>query len=321
MPVAKRKNKSALTHFEVKAMKCEAGKDYVDMIDRGSGNNGFGVRVWANGKKVFYYKFSLDGKLKYMTLGVFPEKGKTEENKTSLEEARTRFLAAQALVRKDLDPRKNKGPAVTDDIEEAVENVPAEEPKKNDFTVQQVIDNYLDKATRLEGYSVKNIDNIKYTFNASVPKEWMALLAADINKDMITRLLDSIARGCEYGSKVVTKRPTPGQAKNTLKALRTAWSYAKSIGMVSENPFKDIILKHTIPEMIHKPRERYLPQDEVFTIWHGLALPPGAESVRRALKMILATAQRPGEVTGMHRSEIKKEPTGTWWTIPTERTK
>jgi integrase len=35
------------------------------------------------------------------------------------------------------------------------------------------------------------------------------------------------------------------------------------------------------------------------------------------LKLILITAQRPGEVIGMHASEID----GNWWTIPVERSK
>jgi integrase len=39
--------------------------------------------------------------------------------------------------------------------------------------------------------------------------------------------------------------------------------------------------------------------------------------VRRALKLVLVTAQRPGEVIGMHGSEID----GRWWTVPTGRAK
>ena len=39
--------------------------------------------------------------------------------------------------------------------------------------------------------------------------------------------------------------------------------------------------------------------------------------IRRALKLILVTGQRPGEVAGMYYGEIK----GDWWTIPAARTK
>jgi integrase len=37
----------------------------------------------------------------------------------------------------------------------------------------------------------------------------------------------------------------------------------------------------------------------------------------RAIRLILTTAQRPGEVIGMHSSEIE----GHWWTIPADRAK
>jgi integrase len=40
-------------------------------------------------------------------------------------------------------------------------------------------------------------------------------------------------------------------------------------------------------------------------------------AVRAALKLVLITAQRPGEVAGIHTSEID----GNWWTIPAERSK
>jgi len=39
--------------------------------------------------------------------------------------------------------------------------------------------------------------------------------------------------------------------------------------------------------------------------------------IRRALKLVLVTCQRPGEVIGLHVSEID----GRWWTIPKERAK
>jgi integrase len=42
-----------------------------------------------------------------------------------------------------------------------------------------------------------------------------------------------------------------------------------------------------------------------------------SDKTKRALKLILVTAQRPGEVIGIHSSEID----GCWWTIPAERSK
>lgn len=42
-----------------------------------------------------------------------------------------------------------------------------------------------------------------------------------------------------------------------------------------------------------------------------------SEDARRALRLILVTAQRPGEVAGIHTREID----GRWWTLPQGRSK
>ena len=68
-----------------------------------------------------------------------------------------------------------------------------------------------------------------------------------------------------------------------------------------------------------EPRERKLDEEEIKTLWDALDSPTLVMSpeIRRALKLILVTAQRPGEVAGMHSGEIRDE----WWTIPSSRTK
>ena len=42
-----------------------------------------------------------------------------------------------------------------------------------------------------------------------------------------------------------------------------------------------------------------------------------SDYIKQALRLMLITAQRPGEVIGMHTGEIN----GDWWTIPSERAK
>jgi len=87
--------------------------------------------------------------------------------------------------------------------------------------------------------------------------------------------------------------------------------------MVEFNPFTGITA--AIPSVAPKTRDRVLTADELKTIWNTLNDPTayGLESVKRALLLTLITAQRPGEVAGMHRDEIH----GNWWIIPKERTK
>jgi integrase len=62
-----------------------------------------------------------------------------------------------------------------------------------------------------------------------------------------------------------------------------------------------------------------LSEQEVRTLWNGIERTDLNMSLemRKALKLVLLTGQRPGEVAGMHTSEID----GEWWTIPAERAK
>jgi integrase len=64
-------------------------------------------------------------------------------------------------------------------------------------------------------------------------------------------------------------------------------------------------------------RERTLNESEINTFWNNLSLAGISDNIERALKLVLITAQRPGEVSGMHTNEID----GQWWTIPSSRTK
>jgi integrase len=66
-------------------------------------------------------------------------------------------------------------------------------------------------------------------------------------------------------------------------------------------------------------RDRALSEAEIKTLWASLDrkdLNMSGEN-KRALKLVLLTAQRPGEVIGLHTKEID----GNWWTIPAERSK
>jgi integrase len=64
-------------------------------------------------------------------------------------------------------------------------------------------------------------------------------------------------------------------------------------------------------------RERTLSEAEIKNLWWSIDNAAMSDEISRALKLVLVTAQRPGEVTGMRSREIE----GRWWTIPEERAK
>jgi len=71
-------------------------------------------------------------------------------------------------------------------------------------------------------------------------------------------------------------------------------------------------------------KDRILSDDELRVLWGALVQPEAVTcDVADALRFILLTGQRPGEVAGMSQGEIIdfRKPAGARWEIPAERTK
>lgn len=113
----------------------------------------------------------------------------------------------------------------------------------------------------------------------------------------------------------VIHRGGKGAARNAHRVVRSVFDYAFQREYILKNPF--IGLAKAVPALRQKDRIRVLSEDEIKTVWHEIDAGPGDPFTKRAIKLVLVTAQRPGEVAGMHGREID----GEWWTIPGERTK
>lgn len=106
------------------------------------------------------------------------------------------------------------------------------------------------------------------------------------------------------------------------------WQYGVERELVEFNPFAEIRAARSIPAMKQESRERILSDDEIKHLWTAIDTGGGSDSTRRALKLMLLTGQRSGEVCGMHSREIQ---VGVgrprcqvcrrcgWWTIPATR--
>ncbi|MGN8160626.1 tyrosine-type recombinase/integrase [Salinisphaera sp. SWV1] len=124
----------------------------------------------------------------------------------------------------------------------------------------------------------------------------------NVNRRDIATLLDRIVQ-----------RGAPIQANRTLACVRRMFNFAVERGLMDVSPASHI--RAPSPEA---PRMRVLSDDEIAEFWQALHEYSGtSEPMRRALKLILLTAQRPGEVAAMRADEIN----GHWWTIPAERAK
>jgi integrase len=241
-------------------------------------SNGFGIRVLPSGVKTWFFIYRIDGKRRFMNLGHYPA--------VSLSDARRKYRKAFNLYEQGKDPA-------------AVEDQAREERRKAP-TVEELCSGYIERHARRFKKSWAKDEQI---LNRDVVPAWGKRKAADIAKRDVILLLEGIVN-----------RGAPGMANNTFQIIRKMFNYAVEKDILQHTPCSGVKLPS--PKLA---RERTLSEDEIKTLWKSLDrtdLNMGLDS-KRALRLILVTAQRPGEVIGMHTSEID----GEWWTIPSERAK
>ena len=113
----------------------------------------------------------------------------------------------------------------------------------------------------------------------------------------------------------IVDRGSPGTANNTFKIIRKMFNWAIKKDILEVSPCDRVDMPG--PLVV---KDRALDADEIKTLWNSLNNDKTVSmipEVRQMLKLILITAQRPGEVSGLHTREID----GEWWNIPAERSK
>ena len=273
--------KMVFTDIFIRKLKPEAKK-----FIRSEGN-GFTIRVMPSGVKAFLYIYAFDGKRREMVLGHYdPGYVNSTTNIGSLAEARQKFEDARRKVASGIDPLAEK-------------ELIAEE-RRLAPTVEDLCDEYIKHWSKPRK---KSWENDERTLNKDVIPAWSKIKAKDISKRDIVLLLEG-----------VVKRGSPIAANRIRALLHKMFTFAVDRDIIESNPCAGV--KPLSPE---KPKERVLSEEEIKTLWEnldktGLIMSP---EIKRALKLILVTGQRPGEVAGMHRREINER----WWTIPSERSK
>lgn len=191
---------------------------------------------------------------------------------------------AYELVKNGLDPIK---------IEQQ-----AKEEREKALTVTKLVGEYLKKHAVHKKDSGKSD---KRLLEKEIVPHWGNRKAEDIKKRDVILLLESIF-----------DRGTPAMCNQVLKITRKMFNFAIERDILQSTPFLGV--KALAPNV---KRERVLTKAEIKTLWGNLDGAEMSNEIKRCLKLVLLTAQRPGEVVGMHTSEIK----GEWWTIPAARSK
>lgn len=112
----------------------------------------------------------------------------------------------------------------------------------------------------------------------------------------------------------IKKRGAPVMANRTVALVKRLYNWAQDRDAVNVNPGGRVR-----PLTKEAPRERVLSNEEIQNFWHSLERLSAKPGTRAALKLVLTTAQRPGECAGIAWEEIDFQQ--GLWTIPPEKSK
>lgn len=240
--------------------------------------NGLTLMVYPSGVKTFFYVFKMDGKNHRLRLGTYPH--------CSLGDARNKHGKAWAQRRNGINP--------------VLEHRRANDERLKAPTIKQLANDYLEKYAKVHKRSWKNDEQI---LEKDVLPAWGDRKAEDIRKRDVIALLEAIV-----------DRGAPNQSGQVLKIVRRMMNWAVERDILESSPCH--LVKPLAPAV---KKERALTAEEIRTFWRALDADGVriADSMRRGLRLILVTGQRPGECLGMVGEELD----GKWWTLPPERTK
>ena len=202
----------------------------------------------------------------------------------TLETARDRFDDAKRKVKNGIDPLE--------------EQEQAKQERIHAPTVADLIKEYIKK--HAEPNKRGWMEDKRLLKKDALPA-WGNLKAKDIKKRDVVLLLEKIV-----------ERGSPGSANNNFKVIRKMFRFAVQRDILEHSPCDGVVM----PAPLNRG-DRVLTEQEIRTFWRNLDICHVSDEIRRALRLVLTTGQRPGEVIGMHTRELDDR----WWTIPVERSK
>ena len=241
---------------------------------------GLYLRVYSNGRKAFVHRYWINGKERLVTL----EGLELTPKSTEAEMAKAMAQARATVATQKEQAKGGTDPAIERDLKaHHIRTMP---------TLAEFADTYIERHAKPN------------------KKSWMndrRMLDADILPALGSLPLDKVER--KHMIAMLDKKQEAGAVvmrNRLISLLSMLFNFAIDRDIIDRNPAAGIKKAAT------KARERVLTDDEIKALWERTS-ETGALSVstRLALRFVLVTGQRPGEVCKMQQSEIQ----GDLWTM------
>ena len=238
---------------------------------------GLVIHVQPTGNKTFYYRYMFDSNPRIMKIGDYPG--------VSLAEARKRHADAMMDLQKGIDPGKK-----------------AKEQKARRVAAPTFKD-LLDEFWKMELSKSPTAKERKRLVEKDALPVWMKTKVTEIRRRDAVLLLDKVRERAPVG------------ANRLQGVLIRMFNFAAERGVIDFSPLSGMRRGK------EKARARVLTDDEIKTLWECLDIERQEidvfHIVKFALKAILLTGQRPGEIRNMKKDQI----INGVWIIPAENRK
>lgn len=251
---------------------------------------GLFLRIRPNGAKswLFCFRIGKDRTWRQITLGSLKD--------VSLKEAREQLKGLKQLVKDGIDPRHARAATKQENIQAV--------------SMQVLFESWIEYIKMAKEVSPTWIKRHEDRWRLHLKKPLGNILARDTTRAHLASALDAM-----------TRKGIREETRKALTTLNLMLDYALTRHFIEANPAR-MLKPKDFSATASKPRERVLTLKELHQLWSALeqstALSLSTITIS-AIKILILTGARRGEVAGMRWSELDLNE-GTW-TLPSTRTK
>ena len=268
------------------------------------------VRLFPTGGISFRFRYQRRGKRRWLVLGDYGE------NALSLAEAFDRHRQAQRDLERGLDPVEERDRRLA-------EAEKARQERSASGTVADVVDQFVHRKLRAERWDAEQQAWVRDSKVKTRPRKRPDAATALLQTNLVKAKLDGQSAGKIRAPEItrrqlvrlldaVVDRGAPVTANRVHALCKQLFEWAAAKDIIPASPMAGV----ERPGGEEMPRSRVLNLSEIGTFWSKVETADMAAPTKIALKLLLVTGQRRGEITQAEWSHFDLY--RAVWTIPVE---